>query len=154
MGPVAAILESVDNQNVKGELNFVNNTVNQDTSTISLKASFPNKDKWLWPGTFAHVTLHAGLSRGAVVLPPHAVLEGPTGRFVFIVGNDNTVTAKPVTLLRLQDGVAVLQGLDSGERVVLEGGQNLSSGTKVTIDSAAPTPQKPASAASASKKPV
>lgn len=133
-GQIKATLQTQDNQTAEGQLTFVNNTVNTDTATINLKASFPNAAQRLWPGGFAHITLRAGTSKGAVVLPPHAILEGPSGRFVYVVGSDNKATSKPVTLLRIQDGSAVLEGLKSGERVVLDGGQNLSNGSTVTID--------------------
>lgn len=133
-GQIKATLQTQDNQTAEGKLTFVNNTVNTDTATINLKASFPNTAQRLWPGGFARIILRAGSSKGAVVLPPNAILEGPSGRFVYVVGSDNKVTSRPVTLLRIQDGYAVLEGLKGGERVVLDGGQNLSNGSTVTID--------------------
>jgi multidrug efflux pump subunit AcrA (membrane-fusion protein) len=93
----------------KGQLSFINNTVNPDSATINLKASFPNLGQTLWPGGFARVVVHAGVSRGAVVLPPPAVQEGPGGRFVYLLGPDNKVSSRPVTLLRIQDEAAVVE---------------------------------------------
>jgi RND family efflux transporter MFP subunit len=122
----------------QGTLTFINNTINPDSATINLKASFPNPRQTLWPGGFARVVVHAGVSRGAVVLPPQAVQEGPAGRFVFLLGADGKVASKPVTLLRLQNELAVLGGLAGNERVVLEGGQNLRSGMTVQLAKAAP----------------
>jgi RND family efflux transporter MFP subunit len=116
-----------------GELVFINNTVNPDSASISLKASFPNPRQTLWPGAFVRVVVHAGVSHGAVVLPPQAVQEGPAGRFVYLVGADDKVAAKPVQLLRVQDGVAVIDGLGAGVRVVLEGGANLRPGMQVKV---------------------
>jgi RND family efflux transporter MFP subunit len=116
-----------------GELVFVNNTINQDSASISLKASFPNPNQHLWPGAFVRVVVHAGVSRGAVVLPPQAVQEGPAGRFVYLVGADDKVSAKPVQLLRIQDGMAVIGGLGAGVRAVLEGGANLRPGMKIKV---------------------
>jgi RND family efflux transporter MFP subunit len=116
-----------------GELVFVNNTINQDSASISLKASFPNPRQTLWPGEFVRVIVHAGASRGAVVLPPQAIQEGPAGRFVYLVGANDTVSATPVQLLRIQEGMAVIDGLAAGALVVLEGGANLRPGAPVKI---------------------
>ena len=117
-----------------GELSFIDNRVNAATGTIGLKASFANADRRLWPGAYVRVALDAGTSKGAVVLPPQAVLEGPDGHFVFQIGADDHVTARPVTLLRIQDRHAVVGGLGSGETVVVEGARNLRSGMTVTVD--------------------
>lgn len=116
-----------------GELVFMNNTINQDSASISLKAGFANPRETLWPGEFVRVVVHAGLSHGAVVLPPQAVQEGPAGRFVYLVGADRKVAARPVELLRIQDGLAVIEGLGSGVQVVLEGGTGLRPGTEVRL---------------------
>ncbi|MBC3917170.1 efflux RND transporter periplasmic adaptor subunit [Undibacterium sp. CY18W] len=133
-GKVSATLETQDKKYVEGYITFVNNSVSQDTGTISLKASFANTSRRLWPGGFARIVIHAGISKAAVVLPPQAVLEGPAGRFVYLLGDQNKVRAKPVNLLRIQDGKAVLEGLYGDEQVVLEGGQNLSDGAVVMVD--------------------
>lgn len=116
-----------------GRLVFINNTINRDSATINVKASFPNRRQTMWPGGFARIVVHAGVSRAAVVLPPQAVQEGPGGRFVFLMGADSTVAARPVTLLRVQDGRAVVAGLSGGEKVVLEGGPNLRTGMRVEL---------------------
>jgi RND family efflux transporter MFP subunit len=132
-GPVGVSLQDPSGQSVDGTLTFINNTISQDSASISLKASFPNPSQTLWPGGFARVVVHAGASRGAVVLPPQAVQDGPGGRFVFLVGADGKVADKPVNLLRIQDGMAVIDGLGAGERVVLEGGQDLRAGVLVQV---------------------
>jgi RND family efflux transporter MFP subunit len=146
-GPVRVSLQDPAGQVVDGTLSFINNTISQDSASISLKASFPNPRQILWPGAFARVVVHAGASRGAMVLPPQAVQEGPGGRFVFLVGADGKVADKPVTLLRIQDGMAVIDGLSAGERVVLEGGQNLRAGTSVQVAAGPAGPSSSAAAA-------
>lgn len=133
VGKISATLETPDQQKFEGQISFVNNTVNADTGTISLKASFANTTRRLWPGGFGRVTVHAGASKNAVVLPPQAVLEGQAGRFVYVLGANGRVKATPVTMLRIQDGQAVLQGLRGDESVVLEGGQNISDGAIVAL---------------------
>lgn len=117
-----------------GRLSFIDNRVNAATGTIGLKATFANADRHLWPGAYARVALNAGASKGAVVLPPQSVLEGPQGRFVFQVGADQHVTQRPVTLLRVQDHHAVVGGLDGGATVVVDGARSLRDGMAVAID--------------------
>jgi RND family efflux transporter MFP subunit len=136
-GPVAVAVQDAGGAGADGTLAFINNTINQDSATINLKASFPNPQQTLWPGGFARVVVHAGTSRGAVVLPPQAVQDGPEGRFVYLVGADGKVASRQVTLLRIQDEIAVVAGIDGGRRVVLEGGQNLRPGMQVRIAKAA-----------------
>jgi RND family efflux transporter MFP subunit len=136
-GTIKAALLSEDGQNVTGELSFVNNTVSTDSATINLKARFSNASHRLWPGQFANVVISAGTSRGAVVLPPQAILEGPAGRFAYVLDAAKKVHVKPVTLLRVQNGLAVVQGLAAGEQVVLDGAQNVSDGALVTVDARA-----------------
>jgi multidrug efflux pump subunit AcrA (membrane-fusion protein) len=134
-GALAVHPGSLAQTSVAGELSFVNNTVSTDSATINLKARFANPAHRLWPGQFADVVISAGTSRGAVVLPPQAVLEGPLGRFVYLVDGAKRVHVKPITLLRIQGGFAVIQGLAGGEQVVLDGAQNVSDGAVVAIDS-------------------
>lgn len=133
IAPVKVLLDTGGGKTIEGKLIFINNTVSTDTGTINLKASFPNSAKTLWPGVFARVTVIAGSEKAAIVLPPQAILEGGQGRFVYLLGPDNKVTARPINLLRIQDRMAVVSGLASGEKVVLEGNQNLRDGTLVTV---------------------
>jgi RND family efflux transporter MFP subunit len=133
--PVMVSVAAPNGKNIDGQLSFINNTVNADTATISLKASIPNPHADLWPGSFARVIVHAGIDKNVVVLPPQALLEGPSGRFVYTVGADSKVAQKKVTLLRIQQEKAVVEGIASGERVVLEGGQNLRPGVQVQVAS-------------------
>ncbi|MDY0743961.1 efflux RND transporter periplasmic adaptor subunit [Paucibacter sp. R3-3] len=116
-----------------GTLVFVNNTVNTDSGTITLKASFPNAARTLWPGAYVELEVDAGTSPGAIVLPPQAVLDGPQGRFVFALDREGRAQVHPVELLRIQDQLAVVQGLKGGERVVAEGGQGLKPGSAVKV---------------------
>lgn len=143
-GPLRVQLDSPDGTPVNGELSFINNVVNTDSGTISLKATFPNPRRNLWPGAYARVTVLAGSDRNAVTLPPQAVLEGPDGRFVYLASAENKAVRQAVSLLRVQDGKAVVSGLAGGSRVVLEGGANLRAGDAIRIDAAASASAKAA----------
>ncbi|WP_317204634.1 efflux RND transporter periplasmic adaptor subunit [Janthinobacterium sp.] len=131
--PLPVSIDGQAGQPVTGKLSFINNTINTSTGTIALKADFANPALALWPGAFVRVTVHAGRNPDAVVLPPQALMEGPAGRFVYLLGAGDKVVATPVTLLRVQDALAVVDGLAAGQRVVLEGGQNLKPGMAVRI---------------------
>lgn len=128
-------LETPEGKRVDGELTFIDNTVNPNTGTINLKASVPNESRTLWPGAFTRVIVAAGLSRGATVVPPQALIEGPNGHFVYVLDEADEVGAQPVKLLRIQDEQAVIEGLPAGRRVVVEGNRNLREGMKVQVRS-------------------
>lgn len=132
-GTVRIELQRPDGKRLPGSLVFVNNTVNTDSGTITLKASFPNATSSLWPGAYVELVIDAGVSRGAIVLPPQALLEGPQGRFVYVLDQDNKAQVRPVELLRLQEQMAVVDGLNGGERVVAEGHAGLKPGAAVRI---------------------
>ena len=117
----------------EGKLLAIGNTVNPATGTIDVRAEFPNPQRKLWPGAFVRVNMEAGLQRDVVVLPADTVLEGPAGRFVFVVRDDAQVRQVPVKLARLQDRMAVVVGLQGGERVVAQGGRDLRDGVRVRI---------------------
>jgi len=132
-GQTKVSVQTSDGQWREGELTFIDNTVNTTTGTIQLKAQFPNPDHHLWPGSFAKIELLAGHDKGVIVLPPQAVLEGPSGHFVYRIDADHKVQEQAVELLRIQENMAVVAGIVDGEQVVVEGNLNLRSGREVEI---------------------
>jgi multidrug efflux system membrane fusion protein len=116
-----------------GELTFVNNTVDPQTGTVQLKATFANADNALWPGQFLEAVLTLS-ERTAVVVPSPAIQPGQRGPYVFVVKPDLTVEARPVQPgLRLGAETIVDRGLEPGERVVTDGHLRLVPGAKVEI---------------------
>jgi multidrug efflux system membrane fusion protein len=130
---------------VRGELNFVNNTVDPATGTIQLKATFDNRANTLWPGQFVNVVLTLTTEAGALVLPTPAIQTGQQGSYVFVVKPDLTVEMRPVTMgAAVGQETAVRSGVAEGERVVTDGQLRLAPGTRVEIkDQSAPTAPKP-----------
>lgn len=126
---------------VRGRLTFVNNTVDQSTGTIQLKATFENTENALWPGQFVNVALTLTRQPNAVVVPSQAVQNGQKGQYVFVVKADSTVEARPV-VPGPPDGrdVVVTSGLQAGERVVTDGQLRLVPGARVDVKMAAPEP--------------
>jgi RND family efflux transporter MFP subunit len=116
---------------IEGRLRFVDNTVDASTGTVRVKAIFDNKDQRLWPGAFVNVELTARTLKDAVVVPQAAVVQGPRGRNVYVVGPDNKALQKPVDVVLPSGADAVVTGIEAGERVVVDGRQNLRPGSRV-----------------------
>lgn len=131
-GPVTVSVSNAKGEHVNGTLDFINNTVNTETGTIALKARFANADRLLWPGAFQAVNIEAGMQQ-VVVLPPQAVQNGPEGHFVYLVNPQRQATTQPVNLLRIQQQMAVIDGVAQGTDVVTEGANNLRPGITVDI---------------------
>jgi multidrug efflux system membrane fusion protein len=126
----------------QGDLTFVDNSVDQTTGTILLKATFPNEDDALWPGQFVNVTLTLSELTNAVVVPSQAVQEGQNGQFIYIVKADPTNTASQIVEMQtVQTGITfnnetvVTKGLQAGETVVTDGQLRLEPKMKVTVKS-------------------
>ena len=120
-----------DNEKLDGRLVFVDNAVDSASGSIRLKAEFPNRENRLWPGMFVSVTLAPKILVAAIIVPVQAVQTGPERKFIYIVGQDDTVASVPVQVRLIQDGIAVVEGLEVGARVVVEGAQNLRPGSVV-----------------------
>ncbi|TWB64149.1 efflux RND transporter periplasmic adaptor subunit [Nitrospirillum viridazoti] len=132
----------------KGTLTTLDNQVDTTTGTIKLKASFPNKDSRLWPGGFVNMRLLLEVKPKLAVVPASSIQHGPNGTFVYIVNEDNTVTPRPVTvILNEGDKSALSDGVQVGERVVVNGQDRLQDGAKINI--AAPAGATPATGAPA-----
>ncbi len=117
-----------------GELTFIDNTVDRTTGTITLKATFANADRTLWPGEFVNAVITLATEPHAVVAPPGAVQTGQQGSYAYVVKADDTVESRPVTPGRLlADGTVIEKGLSAGERVVTDGQLRLRPGSKVEI---------------------
>lgn len=118
----------------RGTLTVLDNQVDPATGTIRLKASFANERLLLWPGAFVTVRLKVRTLRDATTVPPVAVQRGPRGAFVFVVADDLKAQRRMVRVEHEDLATAVIaEGLQPGERVVVDGASRLSDGTKVTI---------------------
>jgi multidrug efflux system membrane fusion protein len=128
-----------ENMNVpppRGELTFINNTVDEATGTILLKATFPNEENVLWPGQFVNVELTLSELTNAVVVPSPAIQTGQNGEYVYVLKPDQTVDERPVTIgITHQDKTVVQKGLATGETVVTDGQLRLTPGAKVDVKS-------------------
>ena len=104
------------------------------TGTIKVKGSFPNADRRLWPGQFVNVNLTLGIQAHAVVVPSPTIQIGQNGPYVFVIKEDSTVELRLVRIDRaVGNRTVVANGLNAGERVVVDGQLRLNNGTRVTI---------------------
>lgn len=129
--PVSATLDAAGQEARKGRLAFVDNAVDTASGSIRLKAEFSNADNRLWPGMFVTVALAPHTLSGALMVPVQAVQTGPEKKFLYVIGKDRKVAAVPVNVRLIQDGLAVIEGIAPGTRVVVEGAQNLRPGSVV-----------------------
>jgi multidrug efflux system membrane fusion protein len=121
----------------RGELTFIDNTVDRTTGTITVKATFPNLDNVLWPGEFVNAVVTLATEPNAIIAPAGAVQNGQQGSYAYVVKADDTVESRPVTPGRLvADGTVIEKGLTAGERVVTDGQLRLRPGAKVEIQAA------------------
>src|SRR5262245_3939490 len=130
--PVIAMDQDNTRQLAQGELLLVDNQIDQTTSTIRLKARFPNEDDRLWPGEFVRLRVHVDTRGGAMTVPPTAVQRGPQGLYAWVVKPDKTAEQRPIETAPIDnDTTIVTKGLTVGERVVVNGQYRLQAGTHV-----------------------
>jgi multidrug efflux system membrane fusion protein len=124
-----------------GKLTFLDNTVQNGTGTVSLRATIPNPDHHFWPGQFVNVRLVLATQKGAVLIPNQATQISQKGPFVYVVKPDNTADLRLVTLGQRQgDNIVVTQGVSPGENVILAGQMTVAPNSKVRVDTGAATP--------------
>jgi multidrug efflux system membrane fusion protein len=137
--PVRAAIRGDTGQPAQGQLMFLENSVDTATGTISVKATFLNRDLALWPGASVDVVLTLGKDSNALVVPAEAVRESQDGSYVFVVGPDDKVKQQPVQVARTTEKLALLrEGVSAQDRVVTDGFVRLRDGVKVTLQ---PPPQ-------------
>jgi membrane fusion protein, multidrug efflux system len=125
---------------VTGTLRFIDNTVDNTTGTIRLKAEFPNADRALWPGQFVNVQAQLSMEHNRIVVPSRTIQTGPQGKYVWVMNPaDTTVAIRPVQVLRnytpAKSGEQAIigDGLKPGEMVISEGQMRLAPGSKVRL---------------------
>lgn len=121
-----------DTRIATGQVSMVENTVDAATGTVPVRATMPNTDELLWPGTLVTVRL-TFREEEAITIPSAAVQVSQTGSFVFLV-KDGAAVVQPVTVARTLDTESVIaSGLSGGESVITAGHLMLSNGTRVAV---------------------
>ena len=138
-GPVTVTAYDQDNRRTlaTGTLLLVDNIIDQATSTIRLKAMFPNDDEKLWPGEFVNAHVLIDTRSNAVVVPSGAIQRGPNGLFLWTVTANNLAQPRPIEAgPTYGDLTVVASGLNGGERIVTDGQYKLQKDAPVTVTSA------------------
>ncbi len=105
-----------------GKLNFASEKVNPTTGSFDARAEIPNADGSLRPGQFVRVLLGGATRPGTIAVPQRAVIDSPFGKIVFVIGEGDKLQPRPVELDGWSGGQwVVTKGLQSGERVLVEG---------------------------------
>ena len=117
-----------------GRLNFSDVRVSGATGTSETRAEIPNPKGILRPGQFVRVTLKGAVRPNAVAVPQRAVLEGPQGKFVYLLGAESKAEARPVQLGEWagEDWI-VSSGLKAGDKVIVDGVMRLGPGAPVQV---------------------
>lgn len=117
-----------------GRMDFVDNALNERSGTMRGRAIFENKDGLLAPGIFARLALFGG-DADVFLVPDDAIVSDQARKIVFTVNSENTVTATPVTLGPISEGLRVIKdGVKADDKIVVQGIANpaVRPGAKVT----------------------
>lgn len=135
--PVRLGLGNDEGYPFEGRIDFVENQVDPETGTIRVRGVLPNPKpergpRPLVPGLFARVRLPLGESHKAILISERAIGRDQGSPFVYVVSSDNEVVYRRIQLGALHDGMRViLDGISSGEQVVVNGLQRIRPGIKV-----------------------
>ena len=132
-----------------GKLETIDNQIDITTGTYKLKSVFTNADNALFPNQFVNVHLLVDTKHNLTIVPAAAIQRGPQGTYVYAADTDNTAKIRIVTIAQATgDSVGLSAGLNSGDRVVIDGLDKLQDGTKIN-----PSPSTGANAAGRSSAP-
>jgi membrane fusion protein (multidrug efflux system) len=131
-----------------GRLNFSDVRISTATGSQEARAELPNKEGDLRPGQFVRVVLRGATRPNAVAVPQRAVLEGPQGKFVYVVNDKSAAEPRPVEVGDWAgDTWIITSGLKGGEQVIVDGVMKIGPGAPVKVA------EKPAEKPVAAKQP-
>ncbi|OBQ70666.1 efflux RND transporter periplasmic adaptor subunit [Mesorhizobium erdmanii] len=137
---VEVLLPGTTESSQKGELTFIDNTVDHSTGTITARATIGNAKFSLMPGQYVRVRLHIKQQPDALMVPQTALGSSQLGKYLYVVGKGNTVDQRLVSLGPTSgDLVAILSGVSEGDQVITGNLQKIGPGMPIS-----PLPQKPA----------
>jgi RND family efflux transporter MFP subunit len=146
-GSVVVDLKLIDEKEFahRGRMEFVDNVIDRSSGTIRGRAVFANPDGVLTPGMFGRIRVPGSPAYDALLLPDTAIGTDQTRKFVYVVGADNTVAQKFVTLGQIEGDLRVIKtGIEAGDRVIVNGLMRARAGIKVTPQEQGAAPPAPA----------
>ncbi|QKC97915.1 efflux RND transporter periplasmic adaptor subunit [Mesorhizobium sp. NZP2298] len=137
---VEVLLPGETETSQKGELTFIDNTVDHSTGTITARATIGNAKFTLMPGQYVRVRLHIRQQPDALMVPQTALGSSQLGKYLYVVGKGNTVDQRLVSLGPTSgDLVAILSGVSESDQIITGNLQKIGPGMPIS-----PLPQKPA----------
>jgi membrane fusion protein, multidrug efflux system len=128
----------------QGSIALIDNQIDQTTGTIRIKATFPNKQRKLWPGEFVNMRALVETRHQALVIPASALQRGPDGVFTYVVQPNSTIAMVPLTVSEQRgDLVMVDKGLTAGDKVVSSNQYRLQPGSLIRANTPAAAAQQP-----------
>jgi membrane fusion protein (multidrug efflux system) len=135
-----------------GHITFADPSYNAQTGTFLIRATVDNPSGVLRPNQYVRARLKGAVRPNAIVVPQRAVQQGAKGQFVWVVNQQDQAEQRPVTVGDWEgDDWFISDGLDTGDRVVVEGGLRLSAGAKVKATPYTPAVGAPAQYAGGAK---
>lgn len=135
-----------------GKLTFSDVNVSGSTGTFEARAELPNPQGLLRPGQFVRVVLKGAHRPNAILVPQRAVLEGPQGKFVYVVNGESRAEPRPVVVGPWHENDwIVTAGLEPGDKVIMEGVMKIGPGSLVTIADSVSTGSAAVAASGASE---
>ncbi|SCK42098.1 RND family efflux transporter, MFP subunit [Variovorax sp. HW608] len=131
--PVEAVIPG-RKETLKGQLNFVDNTVDPQIGTVRAKAVFDNADQSLWPGQFVETRVTVRTIDDATVVPASALMMLTEGSSVYVIDAEKKAARRKVDAVYTFGTQVVVRGVQPGEQVVIEGKQNVRPGSKVRVE--------------------
>ncbi len=133
--PFVASLPEEPKKLHEGKTFFIDNQINQDTGTLLARARLPNPDRQLWPGAFMNVKVLHKVAKGALVVPPGAVLIGKNGSYVYALNKEGKAVSYDVSVItRSEEYIAIeSKQIREGDTVITEGQLNVAPGMLVTV---------------------
>lgn len=114
-----------------GQLSFIDNAIDTQAGNIKLKAEFDNRQQQLWPGQYVQAQLTVSTMKNAIVIPLAAIVTNAYGKSVYILDGQQSAKQMPISVKYSFGTQAVVSGLQAGEKVIVDGKQNLRPGGKV-----------------------
>ena len=130
---VNLILENGGEYPHTGYVDFLAMSIDRSTGTVAIRAQVPNPDRLLLPGQFVRARIQAGTRPSGLIIPQRAVMITERGASVMVVSQDNVASSRDIEVGDMRDGNWVVRsGLQPGERVIVEGWQNVRPGAPVS----------------------
>ncbi|WP_150298785.1 efflux RND transporter periplasmic adaptor subunit [Pseudomonas profundi] len=131
--PVQLVLENGEPYPHTGYVDFLAMSIDRATGTVAVRAQVPNPDRLLLPGQFVEAQVEVGTRPASILLPQRAVIMNERGASVMVVDEQDVAQSREVRTGSMYDGKwVILEGLERGETVIVEGWQKARPGTPVT----------------------